>query len=169
MNNDRRMAVYDAKIVRGDIEQRWRELYAEWKKAASKCSELYREYVRGLGKAQTYDEWHEMAYKDHDAQMEKEVLSYRIEDIRVEWRKADDEVKRLEALNERKHEPEFAARDFMYSLSMKQWPQHGYKLIHENGGEYWTQDYRCAKPDKIPANRRSRDLLKEQNEASPRH
>lgn len=68
-----------------------------------------------------------------------------------------------------KHNP-YAAIDFMYSLSMKQWPQHGYKLIHENGGEYWTQDYRCAKPDKIPANRRSRELLKatqllkEQNE-----
>lgn len=95
------LAVYDAKIVRGDIEQRWRELHAEWEKAASKCGEIYREYLRGLGKAQTYDEWHEMAYKDHDAQMEKEVLSYRIEDVRVEWRKADDEVRRLETLHDR--------------------------------------------------------------------
>jgi hypothetical protein len=69
----------------------------------------------------------------------------------------------------KKHNP-YAAIDFIYSLSMKQWPQHGYKLIHENGGEYWTQDYRCAKPDKYPANRRSKALqaqlalLKERNE-----
>jgi hypothetical protein len=65
-----------------------------------------------------------------------------------------------------KHSP-YAAIDFMYSLSMKQWSQHGYKLVHENGGEYWTQDFRCACPDKIPANRRSKDILKERNEDSP--
>jgi hypothetical protein len=63
-------------------------------------------------------------------------------------------------MNEYSH----AAQDFIYSLNMKTWPQQGYKLIHENGGEYWTQDYRCAKPDKYPANRRSKDLLKERND-----
>lgn len=113
---------YDATVVRRKIEERWRELHAEWEKAAYKCGELYREYLRGLGKSQTYDEWHEMAYRDNDAQIEKEVLRCRIEYIRVEWRKADDEVKRLEALNKPKHEPEFAATDFMYKIAMEAWP-----------------------------------------------
>jgi hypothetical protein len=68
----------------------------------------------------------------------------------------------------KKHNP-YTAIDFKYSLAMKEWPQQGYKLVHESGGEYWTQDFRCAGPDKIPANRRSKDILKEQNEDSLRH
>lgn len=172
MNNDIRMALYDAKIVRGNIEKEWRELYAKWKVAAANAFQHYKEHLRSLDKSETYDEWHERVYRAHDADMEVEELNEQQENIRAEWRKADDEVQRLKALNERKYEPQFAVIDFMYALSMKQWPQHGYKLIHENGGEYWTQDYPCACPDKIPANRRSKallsepSLLKERNEDS---
>jgi hypothetical protein len=94
------MDKYDARIARGNIEERWRELHSEWEKAASKCFEFYRQYLRTLGKTQTYEEWHELAYKDHAALMEKLGWESQLEDIRALWRKADDEVQRLKARNE---------------------------------------------------------------------
>lgn len=95
------LAVYDAKIVRWNIEDEWRELYAKWEVAAHSAFQSYKEHLRSLDKAETYEEWHERAYRGHYADMEVEKLNEEQENIRAKWRKADDEVKRLEALNER--------------------------------------------------------------------
>ena len=92
MNNDRRMALHDAKIVRGRIEQKWRELYAKWEVAAGVAFQHYKEHLRSLDKSETYDEWHERVYSSHDADMEVEELNEQQENIRAEWRKADEDV-----------------------------------------------------------------------------
>ncbi len=92
---------HDARIARGDIEQRWRDLYAEWEVAAAKAFQCYKEHLRSLDKDETYEEWHERAYRGHANDMVVWELDIQQENIRAEWRKADDEVQRLEALNER--------------------------------------------------------------------